>query len=55
MLKKLYEELPEYNPDMHLKGYKPEEILNSLHKTMVENLKEDNDDETEIVIITKEK
>ncbi len=55
MLRKLYEELPEYEPDMYLKGYKPEEISNSLHKSMIKNLKEDDNDETEIVIITKEK
>ena len=54
MLKNKYEKLPEYYPTMHLDGFTPEEILNALHKKMIEQHIED-DDSTEIIITTKEK
>ncbi len=55
MLKDKYEKFPEYYPEMYLDGYTPEEILNALHKKMIEQHTEDDDDSTEIIITTKEK
>lgn len=55
MLKAKYEKLPKYYPEMYLDGYTPEEILNSLHKTMIEGYRNSDEGIAEIIITTKEK
>ena len=57
MLSEKYNDIPYYDNFMHLKGYKPYEILNSIHKTLIEEYEENNgeDDTVNVVITTKEK
>lgn len=53
MLNRLYEDIPEYYPSMHLDGYTPEQILMAQRKSMIEGHRE-SEKTTEIVISAKE-
>ena len=41
------ETIPEYKPFMYLDGYKPHEILSSLHQKMISELVDDGEDNGE--------
>ncbi len=45
------ETIPEYKPFMYLDGYKPHEILSSLHQKMISELVDDGEDDGEEVEI----
>ena len=54
MLSEKYNNIPYYDNFMHLKGYKPYEILNSLHKTMIEEYEETHDDDADAFVLDKD-
>ena len=45
------ETIPEYKPFMYLDGYKPHEILSSLHQKMISELVDDVEDDGEEIEI----
>ena len=46
-------EIPEYDKTMYLKGYTPDEILQSAHKTMIERFTKTDDDEITVKVEIK--
>ena len=49
----IQKQIPKYEKDMYLKGYSPTQILQSLHKTMIDEYKENEDDEITVKVEIK--
>lgn len=46
-------EIPAYNRFMYLEGYTPTQILQALHKSMIDQYTENNDDEVMVKVDIK--